>query len=158
MPTDWGGTFATEGKTMTAGNASSASAEADTAIRAVFDDAVAAWAKGDTEAFVSCYAEGATVILPGIYLPNRDGIRAAMGAAFAGPLKNSRRVHEVQNIRFLTPDTAIAITKSVTVLSGADVPPAELWEWSTWVLAQHFGQWLFETCHASPPNRRPLYR
>jgi hypothetical protein len=43
-----------------------------------------------------------------------------MAAAFAGPVKNTRRSHRVRSIRFTSPGTAIVITDSVTG------PPANL--------------------------------
>jgi uncharacterized protein (TIGR02246 family) len=135
---------------MTARSTASSATESETAVRAVFDAATAAWAQGDTEVFVGCYSDAATVILPGIYLPDREAVRTGMGAAFAGPLRASRRVHDVQSIRFPTPDTAVAITKSVTVFPGADTPRDEQWEWSTWVLVRSGGRWRFEACHACP--------
>ncbi|MFE2994653.1 SgcJ/EcaC family oxidoreductase [Nocardia sp. NPDC059246] len=122
----------------------------DSAVRALFDAASAAWADGDIEAFVECYADTATAILPGVYLPGKQAIRADMGAAFAGPLKSSRRIHEVDYIRVLDGGTAVVISKSVTVPRGETEPAAERWEWGTWVLVQHDGRWLIEAYHGSP--------
>jgi hypothetical protein len=70
----------------------STTTSAGTAIRAVFAQTSRAWADGDEQAFAAWYAPGATVILPGVYLPGQDAIREAMAAAFARPLKNTRLV------------------------------------------------------------------
>ncbi len=96
----------------------------DGAVRAVFGEVSAAWADGDADTFASWYTECATAVLPGFCLLDKDAIRAAMAVAFAGPLKGSRRIHEVQTVRFLGDGTAIVISKSATVLAG-EAEPAE---------------------------------
>lgn len=122
----------------------------DGAVRAVFGEVSAAWADGDADTFASWYTECATAVLPGFCLLDKDAIRAAMAVAFAGPLKGSRRIHEVQTVRFLGDGTAIVISKSATVLAG-DAEPAEgEWDWATWVLARHEGRWLIESYHGCP--------
>jgi uncharacterized protein (TIGR02246 family) len=109
-----------------------------------------AWADGDGEAFAAWYAPDATVILPGVYLPGQDAIREAMAAAFAGPLKNTRRNHQVCSIRFTSPGTAIVITDSVTVPPGEPQPAAQQRERATWALSRSDGRWLIHAYHSSP--------
>ncbi|MEU7886360.1 SgcJ/EcaC family oxidoreductase [Microbispora bryophytorum] len=120
------------------------------AIRALFEATSAAWSDGDAGAFVGRYAQDATVILPGVHLRDRDGIRSAMGAAFAGPLKGSRRIHTTETVRFLSPDVAVVVTRSVTTFAGEAEPPADRWELATWTLVQRGGEWLVEAYHSSP--------
>jgi uncharacterized protein (TIGR02246 family) len=141
-----------KGTTMTTRNATAPGTSQDSAIRAVFVQTSRAWADGDTEAFAAWYAPDATVILPGVYLPGQDAIREAMAAAFAGPLKNSRRIHRVQAVRFTDPGTAIVITDSITALPGAPEPPVQQHERATWVLSRHHGQWLVEAYHSCPKH------
>jgi uncharacterized protein (TIGR02246 family) len=135
---------------MTTSNTAGPGTDQDSAIQAVFAQTSRAWADGDGEAFAAAYAPDATVILPGIYLPGQDAIRVAMAAAFAGPLKNTRRIHEVQSIRFTDPGTAIVITGSVTVPPGAPQPAAQQRERATWMLSRRDGQWLIDAYHSSP--------
>ncbi|KAA9381514.1 SgcJ/EcaC family oxidoreductase [Microbispora cellulosiformans] len=73
-----------------------------------------------------------------------------MGAAFAGPLKGSRRVHTPESVRFLGPDVALVVTRSVTAFAGEEEPPADRWELATWTLMRHDGEWLVEAYHSSP--------
>ncbi|GGO05464.1 SgcJ/EcaC family oxidoreductase [Microbispora bryophytorum] len=120
------------------------------AIRALFEATSAAWSDGDAGAFVGRYAQDATVILPGVHLRDRDGIRSAMGAAFAGPLKGSRRIHTTETVRFLGPDVAVVVTRSVTTFAGEVEPPADRWELATWTLVRRGGEWLVEAYHSSP--------
>jgi uncharacterized protein (TIGR02246 family) len=125
-------------------------AAAGSLIRAVFDEVSRAWADGDADAFTSRYAEDATVIFPETYLPGRDAIRTAMTTAFAGPLQGSRRVHDLQAIRFLSDRTAVVISSSATVFAGEPEAPAERWERVTWLLSRRDGRWLIEAYHSSP--------
>lgn len=120
------------------------------AVLAVFDATSSAWKDGDVNAFVTWYAEDATVILPGIYLRGKADVRAGMGHAFAGPLKGSRRIHAVQSVRFLGDDAAIVVTRSATTFPGETEPPAERWELATWALSKCDGRWLVEAYHSCP--------
>jgi len=137
---------------MTTPDATMLSAGQEGALRAVFDETSAAWADGDANAFAARYATDATVILPGRYLPGREAIRTAMAAAFAGPLKNSRRIHRVQSVRFTDPGTAVVITDSITALPGNPEPPVQQHERATWVLSRHDGRWLIDAYHSSPKH------
>ncbi|MGW0810849.1 SgcJ/EcaC family oxidoreductase [Nonomuraea sp. NPDC002799] len=116
------------------------------ALLAVFDATSRAWAEGDANAFVTSYAEDATVILPGVYLRGRADVRTGMGHAFAGPLKGSRRVHEVESVRFLGGDAAIVVTRSATTF------PDERWESATWALSRSDCRWLVRSYHSCPPG------
>ena len=137
---------------MTTPDATMLGAGQEGALRAVFDETSAAWADGDADAFAARYATDATVILPGRYLPGREAIRTAMTAAFAGPLKNSRRIHRVQSVRFTDPGTAVVITDSITALPGNPEPPVQQHERATWVLSRHDGRWLIDAYHSSPKH------
>jgi uncharacterized protein (TIGR02246 family) len=116
----------------------------ETPVRAVIESASQAWAAGDADSFVENYADEATAILPGFTLLDRATIRTAMAAAFAGPLKGTRRIHRVQSVRFLDDTTAIVITRSATE------PPADQWSIATWVVSGRSGRWLVEAYHDCP--------
>ncbi|HEU5032825.1 MAG TPA: SgcJ/EcaC family oxidoreductase [Spirillospora sp.] len=139
---------------VTAGGEPSVEGE-ERAVAAVFEATSKAWADGDASAFTRWYAEGATVILPGVHLRDRAEVRAAMGAAFAGPLKGSERIHAVRSVRFLGEDVAVAVTRSVTVPPGETEPAAERWELATWTLSRNGGRWLIEAYHSCPAPPEP---
>jgi uncharacterized protein (TIGR02246 family) len=124
-------------------------------VLALFDATSSAWAKGDANAFVRWYAEDTTVILPGVYLQGKAAVRAGMAEAFAFPLKGSKRIHKARNVRFLSEDAAIVVTRSVTVLPGEKEPPAERWELATWALSRSDGGWLVEAYHSCPAGADP---
>ncbi|MEV1175764.1 SgcJ/EcaC family oxidoreductase [Nonomuraea sp. NPDC049784] len=120
------------------------------ALLAVFDATSSAWAEGDANAFVRWYGENAAVILPGVYLKGKAAVRAGMADAFAMPLKDSKRIHTAQDVRFLDADTAIVITRSVTVFPGEPEPPADRWELATWAFSRGDDGWLVEAYHSCP--------
>ncbi|HEY0539212.1 MAG TPA: SgcJ/EcaC family oxidoreductase [Actinoallomurus sp.] len=126
-----------------------------TAVHAVFDATSSAWADGDADAFVDWYAEDATVILPGFALRGRADIRTNMGDAFAGPLKGSKRLHVVQDVRFLGEDTALVVTRSVTTFPREAESPAGQQELATWALSRHEGRWLVEAYHSCAAGPDP---
>jgi len=117
------------------------------AVRAVLDEVYAAWADSDPDAFVAPYATDATAVHTGVYMPNRDAIRATIDAVFAGDLKGSRGVHEVQSIRFLGADTAIVLSKGSIVFAGQAEAAPESRTLDSWVLCKHEGHWRVEAFH-----------
>ena len=125
------------------------------AVAAVFEETSKAWADGVAGAFTRWYAEGATVIFPGVHLRDRAEIRTAMGAAFADPLKGTRRIHAVQSVRLLGADAAVVVTRSATTSPGETEPPAERWESATWTLSKQDGRWLIEAYHSCPAPAAP---
>lgn len=120
------------------------------AVRALIDAVSAAWADNDVTAFVAHYADDATAVLPGLALLSKAVIRTAMAAAFADQLNGTRRIHRVQDVRFLDNATAIVISRSVTVRAGENEPPADRWSIATWVLSDRSGRWLIEAYHDCP--------
>jgi uncharacterized protein (TIGR02246 family) len=117
-------------------------------VRAVFDAVMAAWADNDADDFAARYTETATVVLPGFHLPGRAAIHSAMAEAFGGPLKGSRRIHEIQSIRFPADHIAIVISRSATVPPDEAAPAT--WSLATWVLTDHPGHWQIEAYHDCP--------
>lgn len=141
---------ATSAPTSTSTNG--ASGEDAGLVRAVLDQVYAAWAKNDADAFVAPYGEQATAILPGTYLRGREAVRATMAEVFAGPLKGSEAVHEVQSIRFVAPGAAVVISRGAVVPAGATEPAAETRTLDTWVLSKQSGAWSVEAFHNCPEN------
>ncbi|QXJ20769.1 SgcJ/EcaC family oxidoreductase [Actinomadura graeca] len=116
-------------------------------VLAVLDEVYAAWAANDADAFVAPYAEAATATLPGTYLSDREAIRATMACVFAGGLKGSKAVHEVQNVRFVGTDAALVSSKGAVVPSGEPEPDPESRSLETWVLSRRDGSWRIEAFH-----------
>ena len=124
-----------------------------TAITKILADQYRAWAAGDAQAFVADYAEDATVIMPGSYRRNRDEIRQSMTASFATFLKDTTVTDELQSVRFLGDDHAIAVSKAGILFPGEAEVPANRFVYATWVLQRSGGNWLVESYHNSPVDQ-----
>jgi uncharacterized protein (TIGR02246 family) len=122
------------------------------AVQAVIEGVYKAWEDHDPDAFVTGYADAATAVLPGSFLADKEAIRAAMAEGFAGQLKGSRPVFDIQSIRCVGADAAIVIGKSAIVFPGNDEPSAETRARDTWVLSRQAGDWLVESFQSSPEN------
>jgi len=83
----------------------------DRDVRAVLDDIYAAFAAGDPEKYASSYAEDATVVMPGLWLPDRAALWSTMEQLFAGPLAGATGLFDVQSIRYPTADTALVLSR-----------------------------------------------
>ena len=121
-----------------------------TAIKEVLADQYKAWAAGDADAFVADYTEEATVIMPGAFRRNREEVRQSMAASFTTFLKDSTVTDEIQDIRFLGQDCAIAVSKAGILFAGETEVPANRLVNATWVLQRRGNRWLVEAYHNSP--------
>ena len=126
--------------------------DADRQVRAVLDEVYVAWADNGADAFVAPYAQTATAVLPGTYLPDRQAIRAIMATLFAGELNGSKGLHEVQTIRFVGSDVAVVISKGAMLLAGQTEPDAANRALETWVLASQDGTWRVQAFHNCPEH------
>jgi uncharacterized protein (TIGR02246 family) len=123
----------------------------ESAVLAAIGGQYAAWAANDVDAFAAFYAQDATVVQPGVYKKDREEIRRTMAAAFAGPLKGSRVLGEIQGVRFLGPDVAVVISLEGILLAGETDLAADRQVRATWLLARQDGTWLIaalQTCAA----------
>jgi len=120
------------------------SIEDESAVRAVLDDVYAAWAENDPDAFVAPYAIDATAVHTGTVMKDRDAIRATIATVFAGPLRGSKGIHQVQSIRFVGVDTAIVLSKGSILFAGQAEPASESRTLDSWVLCKQGGAWRVE--------------
>ena len=102
-------------------------------IRELLDRVYAAW--GDADAFAALYRPDATVVMPGVFRQGRDAVRESMGAAWAGPLKDSRPIDEPLDIRVIG-DSAVVVSRSGILLSGQTELAAGAAVTATWVLTR----------------------
>jgi uncharacterized protein (TIGR02246 family) len=75
-----------------------------------------------------------------------------MAALFAGELKGSKAVHEVQSIRFVDADVAIVISKGAVLLADQIEPNATNQALETWVLSKQGGAWQVQAFHNYPQH------
>jgi uncharacterized protein (TIGR02246 family) len=122
----------------------------ETAVRAVLDAVYAAWADNDADAFVAPYAPDATAVHTGTVMWDRDAVRTTMAAGFAGALKGSEGIHEVQSVRFVGPDTALVLSRGAIRFAEQDAPAPSSRTLDGWVLGHRDGRWLVEAFHNCP--------
>ena len=120
------------------------------AIKGVLESHYKAWDAGDADAFVTDYAEDATVIMPGIYRTSKEEVRRSMADGFASFLKGSTAIDTVESIRFLGENAAVAVSETGVRFPGETEVPAERMVYATWVLEKRGGTWLLAAYHNSP--------
>ena len=103
---------------------------------------IAAWANHDAGAFAEVFTDDGSMILPNdVFQQGHDAIRSYMAAAFAGPYRDTQVTGEPVDIRFLTPEVALVITRG-GVLRGAETSVAAgRGVLATWVLGKRNGTW-----------------
>jgi uncharacterized protein (TIGR02246 family) len=112
------------------------------AVREILAGTVQAWTANDAEAFANLYAEDATVMLAtGVHLRGRPEIRAYMAAGFAGPLRGTRGLDEVEDVRLLGDDAAVVVSRSGFCAEGEAQPLADRQRRATWVLSRRGMVW-----------------
>jgi uncharacterized protein (TIGR02246 family) len=120
------------------------------AIKRVLGDLYQAWDAGDADAFVKDYTEDATVVMPGAYRTSREEVRQSMAEGFASYLKGSTNIDQLESIRFLGEDGAVAVSATSLTFPGETEVPAERAVRATWVLEKRGGAWLVAAYHNSP--------
>ena len=125
------------------------------AVRDVLRQAYGAWADNDADAFAALYTVDATVVMPGVFHPDRATIHSYMRAGFAGPLQGSRAVDEERSVRVMG-DTAIVISRSIILRAGESDTPDDADAravTATWVLARTEDGWKIAAYSNAPVNR-----
>jgi uncharacterized protein (TIGR02246 family) len=123
------------------------------AIKDVLGNLYKAWDAGDADAFVADYTQDATAIMPGSYRTSKEEVRQGMAAGFASYLKGSTNIDELQSIRFLGENAAVAVSETSLRFPGETEVPAERVIYATWVLEKRDGAWLIAAYHNSPVAR-----
>jgi len=118
-------------------------------VRAIIAQVYGAWEAGDSDSFVSAFADQATAIFPGAILEGKDLIRATIQEWFDGTLKGTRGFHEIQQIRFIEPCLAVVINRGGVLQAGKTEPIYESRSWETWVMAKGTGGWRVQALHNS---------
>ncbi|NKE62708.1 SgcJ/EcaC family oxidoreductase [Lentzea sp. PSKA42] len=120
------------------------------AVAAVPGRIVAAWAEQDGDAFARTFTPDGTMILPGVFQKGQDQIREFMSDAFAGRFKGTRVTGEPIDLRFLTPDSALVITRGGVLAPGETEVSADRAIRATWVVVRHDGDWRLAAYQNSP--------
>jgi uncharacterized protein (TIGR02246 family) len=102
-----------------------------------------AWNNNDANAFADLYTEDATIVtVEGLYCKGREPIRGLMTMLYGGPFKGSKLFNKSEDVKFITPDVAVAISWNAILFGGLTELPPEENRRATWTLAKKDGQWL----------------
>lgn len=112
---------------------------------------VAAWAENDEVGVANVFTEDGILILPGDVLKKgRQEIRSFLGAAYAGPFKDTGVTGRPVDVRFVTDDVALIRTHGGIVAAGETEIAPELAVRSTWVCTKKDGEWQLAGYQNSP--------
>jgi uncharacterized protein (TIGR02246 family) len=126
-------------------------------IRALFDDLLADWGRGDGEAYGSRFTEDADyVAFDGTCTRGRDEISASHQVLFDRFLKGTRLTGRVLSVRFLNPDVALVHATGGTIMRGQSRPSPERDSIQTLVAVREDAAWHFAAFHNS--RVRPIGR
>ena len=126
-------------------------------IRALFDDLLADWGRGDGVAYGSRFTEDADyVAFDGTRTRGREEISASHQQLFDRFLKGTRLTGRVLSVRFLNPDVALVHATGGTVMRGKSRPSPERDSIQTLVVVREGAEWRFAAFHNS--RVRPIGR
>jgi uncharacterized protein (TIGR02246 family) len=126
-------------------------------IRALFEDLLADWRRGDGEAYGSRFTEDADyVAFDGTHTRGRSEISASHQKLFDRFLEGTRLTGHILSIKFPSPDVAIIHATGGTVMRGKTKPSPERDSIQTLVAVREDTEWRFATFHNS--RVRPIGR
>ncbi len=122
----------------------------ETQIRALFEELLADWGRGDGEAYGSRFTEDADyVAFDGTHTRGRREIAASHQQLFDKWLKGTRLTGRVLSIKFPGPDLALVHTTGGTVMPGKTKPSPERDSIQTLVAVREGDGWRFAAFHNS---------
>lgn len=114
------------------------------------------WNIGDGKAYGTCFTEDCDyVTFNGQHLKGRGNVAEVHQELFDGVLKGSEMHHDVKDIRFITPDTAIVHVLGAIQLRWQKRAPKGRESINTNVAIKRDGEWkitAFHNCRIKDPN------
>lgn len=123
------------------------------AVFAVPERIIKAWANNDADMFAETFTEDGSLILPGVHLTSREEIRAYMTAAYAGPFRGTRVFGEPIGVKYLGDTAAIVVTRGGVLAPGDEEVAPERAIRATWVLSKQDKEWLITSYQNTPANK-----
>lgn len=105
-------------------------------ISAIPQRVIVTWAAQDGAEFADVFTKDGSMILPGSYVTGRDAIAEFMTAAFRGPYRGTQVTGIPQDLRFLTPDVAVLVSRGGVLAPGENKVAAAREVNATWVVVR----------------------
>ena len=119
-------------------------------IRALFEDLLDDWGRGDGETYGSRFTEDADyVAFDGTRTRGRAEIAASHQELFDKWLKGTRLTGRILSIKFPSPDVALLHATGGTVMRGKTKPSPERDSIQTLLAVKRHGEWRFAAFHNS---------
>jgi uncharacterized protein (TIGR02246 family) len=126
-------------------------------IRALFDDLLADWGRGDGADYGSRFTEDADyVAFDGTRTRGREEISSSHQQLFDRFLKGTQLTGRVLSVKFLNPDVALVHATGRTIMRGKSRPSPERDSIQTLVAVREGAEWRFAAFHNS--RVRPIGR
>lgn len=123
------------------------------AVQSLLACTIEAWRTGDATTYAECFSEDCVYIaFFGSVYRGQEAIERSHRALFSGPLKNTQLFVEQADLRFLSEEVAILVTRG----DSAKKPPSKLTKVQTYIAAKKDGDWKF--IHFQNTKRSALMR
>ena len=110
----------------------------------------AAWDSNDADAIADVFTDNGSMLVGDQQLRGRDEIRSYLAAAFDGGWNGTKLTEEPEEIRLITADVALAVTRGGTVAPGAtEVDPDQLVR-AMYVIVKQDGAWRLASHQTCP--------
>jgi uncharacterized protein (TIGR02246 family) len=118
------------------------SAADEAAVRAIIEQGVVAWTRGDGDAYAAAFIEDADyVTFGGMHLKGQRAIASVHQQLFDTVLKRTRLQGQIKSVRFVSPDVVLAHTTHAILFPGQSEVAPDRKSIQTLVLVKRDGKW-----------------
>ncbi|MEU8271407.1 SgcJ/EcaC family oxidoreductase [Sphaerisporangium sp. NPDC049002] len=119
-----------------------------TALRRIWEQQADAWARGDAGAYARIYTTDADLInIRGEHLHSRDSIATKIQYYFNNQLKNTHILRMEEEVRFLSPTTALILRKDCVLYGAETACRPDTRSINTSLAVKHAGRWMVTSFH-----------
>jgi uncharacterized protein (TIGR02246 family) len=120
------------------------------AVQEIIQRITLGWNANDADSMSTVYAEDASVALPGATIKGRPAIREWMAAAFAGKWKGTHVLGSPEELRYISDDVMLLVSKGGAYPPGATEVPVEHAIRGMWFFVKRNDEWLVHAYTNTP--------